>query len=111
PFDRIVEQYPQDFFDNAIKWAGQHVRLSVRGQDNHIVFSVEDDGPGICPKKRSFVLQPGSRLDTSEAGNGLGLAIVSDLCAAYGGAFELETSEVLGGLEARCTLPRRRLAA
>lgn len=106
-----IEEILGILLDNAIKWAGQHVRLAVHRQNDHIIFTIEDDGPGISPKQRSFVLQPGSRLDTSEAGNGLGLAIVNDLCAAYGGTFALETSDELGGLEARCTLPRRRLAA
>ena len=50
------------------------------------------------------MLQRGRRLDERVAGDGLGLAIVSDTVAAYGGNLTL-TDSPLGGLRVILTLP------
>jgi len=65
---------------------------------------VEDDGPGIAPERRQQVLQRGQRLDERTPGDGLGLAIVSDTVAAYGGDLSLGESP-LGGLQVVVRLP------
>ncbi|HBP92265.1 MAG TPA: ATP-binding protein, partial [Alcanivorax sp.] len=69
-----------------------------------LTVTVDDDGPGIPPSRREQVLQRGRRLDERVAGDGLGLAIVSDTVAAYGGQLTL-TDSPLGGLRVRLALP------
>ena len=49
-------------------------------------------------------MQRGRRLDESRPGSGLGLSIVVDIAANYGGALELGDSP-LGGLRATLRLP------
>ena len=49
-------------------------------------------------------MRRGQRLDETKPGSGLGLSIVADLSAAYGGALTLEESP-LGGLRAVLRLP------
>ena len=55
-------------------------------------------------RARGAALERGRRLDESRPGSGLGLSIVVDLAAAYGGALTLEDSP-LGGLRASLRLP------
>ena len=92
--------------ENACKWSAGRVRVTAApsGADQ-LRITVEDDGPGLPPEKRSEVLRRGARLDEQTSGSGLGLAIVDELARAYGGSITLEAS-VLGGLEAIIQLPR-----
>ena len=105
---------PQDFeeaignlTDNALKWAKARVVVTARGEPEHIIVEVEDDGPGVALDKLDAILQPAYRIDTSVSGSGLGLAITSDLVRAYGGEIAIGPSESLGGLRVRLRFHRR----
>ena len=50
---------------------------------------IDDDGPGLDPA-RAAALVRGLRLDESRPGSGLGLSIVVDLAAIYGGSLRLD---------------------
>ncbi|HHH12672.1 MAG TPA: GHKL domain-containing protein, partial [Thiolapillus brandeum] len=93
-----------NLLDNAAKWAEKEVRLHL-DVDGNLAVVVEDDGPGIDPHRRKRLLDRGSRLDENRPGHGLGLAIVRDIVALYGGSLELDDSPSLGGLRVRVTLP------
>jgi signal transduction histidine kinase len=94
-----------NLLDNACKWARSRVAISSSIDDDRVVISVDDDGPGLDPSMRAQVLQRGVRADQQVRGSGLGLAIVSDLAELYGGSVALETSP-LGGTGARLELQR-----
>jgi signal transduction histidine kinase len=104
------EEMVGNLFDNAGKWADSAIDVRVGNQDGdvpghkllHII--VDDDGPGLAPEEREEATRRGRRLDETKPGSGLGLSIVSDLAAAYGGSLRLETSP-LGGLRAELRLP------
>jgi signal transduction histidine kinase len=83
--------------DNAMKWATTRVELNARQHENKLVIMVGDDGPGIAEDRRAFVLQPGSRLDESTPGTGLGLFIAREIVAVYAGRIEFSHA-VSGGL-------------
>jgi signal transduction histidine kinase len=93
-----------NLLDNACKWARSRVAISSSLEDDRLVLSVDDDGPGLDPSLRAQVLQRGARADQRVGGSGLGLAIVSDLAELYGGTVTLGTSP-LGGTRARLELP------
>ena len=93
-----------NLLDNAFKWADSRIRLTLNDRDGHLHLCVEDDGPGIAPERRQQVLQRGQRLDERTPGDGLGLAIVSDTVAAYGGELSLGES-AWGGLRVELRLP------
>jgi len=93
-----------NLLDNACKWAAGEVRLALARDGGLLTVTVDDDGPGIPASRREQVLQRGRRLDERVAGDGLGLAIVSDTVAAYGGQLTL-TDSPLGGLRVVLTLP------
>ena len=91
--------------ENAAKYGGGRVFVTVEPKDNVVDIVVEDDGRGIPKQEREAIFQRGARLDTDKPGTGLGLAIVRDVAEIYGGRITLEESEDLGGLLARLSLP------
>jgi len=93
-----------NLLDNGQKWAENCVHVSGQAVGNNVVFSVEDDGPGVPDDQLDRILQRGERGETSVPGSGLGLAIVSDLVNAYRGKLEIARSS-LGGLKVAVFLP------
>ena len=91
--------------ENAAKYGGGRVFVTVEPQAGMVDILVEDDGEGIPQQQREAIFQRGARLDTDKPGTGLGLAIVRDVAEIYGGKITLEESEDLGGLLARLSLP------
>src|SRR6478672_5055973 len=92
--------------ENAAKYGGGRVFVTVEPNGKMVDILVEDDGPGIPEEKRGELFTRGARLDTTgKPGTGLGLAIVRDVAEIYGGKVALEESEDLGGLLARLSLP------
>jgi signal transduction histidine kinase len=65
---------------------------------------VDDDGRGLSDNERMQASQRGRRLDETKPGSGLGLSIVTDLAALYGGSLTLGSSPI-GGLRAELVLP------
>jgi signal transduction histidine kinase len=92
--------------ENAAKYGGGRVFVTVQRAGEMVDILVEDDGPGIPQERRGELFVRGARLDTTgKPGTGLGLAIVRDVAEIYGGSVQLEESEDLGGLLARLSLP------
>lgn len=98
-----------NLLDNACKWCRQRVRLTVRPLDSGNVetggmrLTVEDDGPGIPPEAADALMQRGTRLDESAPGHGIGLAVVKDIAASYGGDVTIAKS-ALGGAAITATI-------
>jgi signal transduction histidine kinase len=92
--------------DNAAKYGGGTVFVTLADTDHAVRIDVEDDGPGIAPADRVRLFDRGVRLDSGKPGTGLGLAIVRDVAELYGGSVILLESEELGGLCVRLTLPK-----
>src|SRR3954454_14616801 len=94
-----------NLIENAAKYGGGRVFVTVKTTPECVEVEVEDDGPGIPEEERTSIFDRGARLDTGKPGTGLGLAIVRDVAQIYGGSIQLEESEDLGGLLARLKLP------
>jgi signal transduction histidine kinase len=84
--------------ENAARHAHARVSIRARHKAGFIIVTVADDGPGIPQERLEEALLRGGRLDRSENGAGLGLAIVRDIAEAWGGRLEIRTSPA--GLEA-----------
>ena len=91
--------------ENAAKYGGGSVFITVSAQAGFAEIMVEDDGRGIPETDRLRIFDRGVRLDSGKPGTGLGLAIVRDVAELYGGTVSLEESEDLGGLLVRLRLP------
>lgn len=95
-----------NLLDNACKWADAEVALSVWQTPQGYGLAVDDDGPGIPEEQRSQVFSRGARLDEQTDGHGLGLGIVRDIVASWGGELRLLQSPQ-GGLRVLIELPKR----
>jgi len=94
-----------NLLENAAKYGGGSVFVTVQRDGGMAEILVEDDVPGISPADRVRIFDRGVRLDSGKPGTGLGLAIVRDVAEIYGGSIALEESEDLGGLLVRLRLP------
>jgi len=106
-----LEEMFGNLIDNACKWAQMRVRVEVAperaggaARQPMVRLIVDDDGPGLSPAQRDKVARRGRRLDESKPGSGLGLSIVMELAALYGGSLQLGTAPI-GGLRAELVLP------
>ncbi len=81
-----------NLMENAAKWTVSTIIVSAENADepDRIIMTVEDDGPGIAPEDVERVLHRGMRLDETVDGQGIGLAIVSDVVSLYRGSFWLQ---------------------
>jgi signal transduction histidine kinase len=95
-----------NLIENAAKYGGGSVFVTVEDAGDFVEMLVEDDGRGIPEAERERIFDRGARLDTGKPGTGLGLAIVRDVVEIYGGTVMLEESEDLGGLLVRLRLPK-----
>ncbi|PNS09160.1 ATP-binding protein [Solilutibacter silvestris] len=100
-----------NLLENAFKWARSRVLLTVvprqvPGQRRAgLRISVEDDGPGVPKSQVMEVLQRGVRGDERVQGHGIGLSIVQDILANYGGELEVSDSTEMGGARFEALLP------
>jgi signal transduction histidine kinase len=104
-----LEEMVGNLVDNAFKWTSARVAIEVfleQSDPDHqsVRIVVDDDGPGLNPSERAQVAQRGRRLDETKPGSGLGLSIVVELAALYGGALTLGTAPI-GGLRTELVLP------
>lgn len=100
-----LDEMMGNLVENAAKYGGGSVFVTVGVQAGFVEILVEDDGAGIPEEARSRIFDRGVRLDTGKPGTGLGLAIVRDVAEIYDGTVTLEESEDLGGLMVRLRLP------
>ena len=101
-----LDEMVGNLIENAAKYGGGRVFVTVEPKNGFVDMLVEDDGPGIPEERRDELFARGARLDTTgQPGTGLWLAIVRDVDEIYGGKIHLEESEDLGGLLARLSLP------
>ncbi len=98
-----------NLIDNAHRYGGGTVEVTLAEEAASLVIRVEDRGPGIPPGEREHVFEPYVRLEASRArhtgGTGLGLAIARAIAHAHGGTLKLE-ARAGGGTAAILTLPR-----
>ena len=91
----FLAQALANIIDNAIKYTptGGAVMLRARRRSSgEIEYSVTDTGPGVPEADRERVIERFVRLDNSrtEAGSGLGLALVGAVMEAHGGRILLD---------------------
>jgi signal transduction histidine kinase len=88
----------RNLLDNAVKYSGdsREIRVAVRTDGRHVFISVQDRGMGISSQDARRIFRKFERgaeaKASSIAGTGLGLALVSSIMRAHGGAVRVEST-------------------
>jgi signal transduction histidine kinase len=86
-----VERIIENLLSNALRHTppGAHVWLTAEAKDGGVLFTVEDDGPGVPDDLRDAVFEPFRQVPGSAAGHspgvGVGLSLVLRFAELHGG--------------------------
>ena len=110
PIPGAPERLKQVFcnvLDNAAKHggAGKRIDAAVRGDEERIIITVRDYGPGIPEAELPFVKQKFYKGSSKARGSGIGLAVCDEIIHLHGGTFDIGNAEG-GGCLVTITLPR-----
>ena len=94
-----------NLLENAYKYCQQKVNIFVASHSSSIEIHIDNDGQGVPKYSLDDILKRGKRMDTQAEGQGLGLAIASDIVDAYQGEIEIKSSH-LGGARFIIHLPK-----
>ena len=87
-----------NLIDNACKYGRQQIIVQVNSLNEELILTIEDDGPGLKTEQIKTLLARGKRLDQKQEGQGIGLAVVSDIVQAYEIGMTFSESS-MGGLK------------
>ena len=103
----LIQRSLNNIIDNSIKYA-EKITIILSKENNNIIITIDDDGPGIPESEYPNVFKPFYKLDKSRGDSrssvGLGLSITSDIIKSHGGNIILEKSP-LNGLRVKVFLP------
>ena len=92
--ERLLLHVWNNLIGNAVKFNPPNaaVRLRLSLSDGGVIFTVEDEGPGIPPEAQKHIFDKFYQGDSShrEEGNGLGLALVKRILNVCGGEIAQE---------------------
>jgi two-component system, OmpR family, sensor kinase len=100
---------------NAVRYSphGAPVDVSVERSDVELAISIRDRGPGVPTGDLERIFEPFYRVaesrDRDSGGEGIGLAITSQVMKAHGGLAKARNTSG-GGFEVRLSLPQAALA-
>lgn len=108
-----IEQVLANLVKNSVDFvpsAGGRIAVRVEELKDMVLFSVEDNGPGIPADRADDLFKKFYQIDTSatrkHGGSGLGLSICKGIVEAHGGSIWIDKS-FTKGLLVKFTLPRR----
>lgn len=100
----------RNLLDNAARHAATRVAVAVHRDDDSLVLTVDDDGPGIPDVDRERVFERFTRSDSGRSrdagGAGLGLSVVERVARQHGGT-ACATEAPGGGARLEIRLPRQ----
>ncbi len=86
--ENLLHHVWYNLLSNAIKFSPKGGSITIRMQkEDKIIFTVEDNGPGISEEAKKHIFDKFYQADSShkEEGNGLGLALVKQIVAVCDG--------------------------
>lgn len=93
-----------NLLDNAVRHGAHRVQVTAQPQDRGVLIALEDDGPGL-PPKRLMMLNQALERQEYDGHTGLGLMLADRVARAHGGRLSLAVGAG-GGLEVRLLLPQ-----
>lgn len=112
PLDNLlIQDVLLNLIDNAVKFTpqGSPIDIHVMVENDNVIVSVEDRGPGIVSGEINLLFEKfyRGRMLTTARGLGLGLAICRSIIEAHGGNIWLKNRKQ-GGVAFRFSLPLSR---
>lgn len=104
----IPQQFAQSLIsiiNNAVKYAENEVIVDITINENNVVISVMDDGPGVPDEIKEKIFEPFFTTDDNSKSLGLGLTLAKTVIESIGGAIELKESP-LGGANFVLNIPQ-----
>jgi signal transduction histidine kinase len=85
--DDLLGQVFTNLIGNSVKFCGENgeITIMVGEQDNNILITVADNGPGISDQMKPQVFDRFRKGKSKKSGKGLGLFITRHLLEGYGG--------------------------
>jgi PAS domain S-box-containing protein len=109
-----LKQMIENLLDNAIKYGGKHIVMTIEVRERLARLAVRDDGQGISPELQESLFKPfvqgAQPADREQHGLGLGLALVQRLASLHGGGVEATSEGVGKGSTVTIALPLAKLA-
>ena len=82
--------------NNACRFCEKIVEVTATQNGDILTIDIDDDGLGFPDKNPSELLQRGIRADSQSEGQGIGLAVSTEIVEAIGGKIELLISPYIG---------------
>lgn len=77
--------------DNAVHFTEEgKIKITVRTNENKLVFTISDTGPGIPEEKQEVIFDLFSKLDEYKSGLGLGLSVARLMTNSMKGSLEID---------------------
>ena len=103
----LINRCINNLIENSLKFA-KKVEVKIEKQQDNIIITISDDGPGIPQEEYENITKPFYKIDKSRSEKkssvGLGLSIASDIVKSHGGDITFAKSK-FGGLEVTISLP------
>lgn len=81
---QLLREMLANLIDNALRYGGTRIALTVHRTEQGVTWRVADHGPGIPEPQRAAVFLPFFRLSGGVDGAGLGLTIVQRIAHLQG---------------------------
>ncbi|MFZ1233082.1 MAG: ATP-binding protein [Thiofilum sp.] len=85
-----------NLLSNACRFCDQLVEVSAHISEGMLIIDIDDDGMGFPSENPAKLLQRGIREDSKSEGQGIGLAVSTEIISAVGGKIELLVSPQVG---------------
>lgn len=106
---RLLARIVSNLTANAVKHGGS-AKLEAHAENDDVVMTISDDGPGIAPEDQERIFNEFERLGARNEGLGLGLTIVKRVAHLLGVSVRIE-SALGSGTRFTVRLPRARVPA
>ena len=107
-YESLLPHVWTNLIGNAVKFSpkGGEIRIKMMRTEGAVVFTIEDDGPGIVPGDEEHIFTKFYQSESSHGmeGNGLGLALVRQIVEMSGGSVDVQNLEA-GGCRFTVRLP------
>jgi signal transduction histidine kinase len=94
-YDDLMELFG-NLMNNSCRFCDSVVDVNATREANFLVVNIDDDGMGFSTDNPADLLKRGMRDDSKTEGQGIGLAMSTEIVQAVGGKIELKVSPQVG---------------